>query len=615
VALLPLSSRSYQIMDPRTGVRARLDARTAAALDSRGYVFCRPFPQRLQGAVDLVQFALRGRSRDLLWILATACAATLLGMLAPLALAVIVDHAIPNAYGTLLVEMGLGLLAAAVGAAIFRLSQGIALLRLQTTVDVATQSAVWDRLLNLPLPFFRDYSTGDLEARVNAIAEIRSRLGGTTLRTLFSSVLLLLNLGLLLYYSPLLAVVALVAAVCIAAVTVVSGIWVLRCWRQVLQLRGRFQGLMVQLINGIAKLRVAAAEERAFARWAREYAPLLRLELKQRRIQDVVQVINMAATALSFIVLFAIAAHLAREQSLTTGAFLAFSLAFGTFIGATSSVSNLVTDLMVIAILQERARPILTAAPEVGERQAHPGPLRGQLEVERVVFRYQPDGALILDDVSLRARAGEFIALVGASGCGKSTLVRLLLGLERPQSGSIYYDGQDLAGLDLYAVRRQLGVVLQNGSINAGSIFDNIAAGTQVTLNDTWEAARAAGFADDLEAMPMGLHTIVSEGATNLSGGQRQRLLLARAIVHRPRILLLDEATSALDNHTQAIVSESIAALQITRLVIAHRLTTIRNADRIYVMDAGRIVEQGTYDELQRRQGSFASLISRQLAS
>jgi NHLM bacteriocin system ABC transporter ATP-binding protein len=425
-----------------------------------------------------------------------------------------------------------------------------------------------------------------------------------------------MNFALLLWYSPTLTLVALVIAVLSAAVTIASGVVVLRCARQAMEIEGRFFGLMVQLVNGVAKLRVAAAEERAFSRWARDYSQLLQLELRQVRAQHVVQGINLAISTFGTVALFVIGATLIDAQpearTLTIGTFLAFTVAYGAFIGAIVTISNTVTDVLTIAILAERARPILEAVPEVDQAKTDPGALRGGIELDRVVFQYRPDAPVILNGVSLRVEPGQFVALVGPSGCGKSTLLRLLLGFESAKSGTILYDGQDLAGLDVHAVRRQLGVVLQDGRVNAGSIFENITIGTQVTLADAWDAARAAGFADDVEAMPMGMHTIVSEGGTNLSGGQKQRLLIARALVLRPKILFLDEATSALDNRTQAIVSESLDGLAVTRVVIAHRLSTVRNADRIYVLDGGRVVEEGTFADLAASHGLFARLMSRQ---
>jgi ABC-type bacteriocin/lantibiotic exporter with double-glycine peptidase domain len=292
---------------------------------------------------------------------------------------------------------------------------------------------------------------------------------------------------------------------------------------------------------------------------------------------------------------------------------LAFNAAFGTFISGVTDLSNTLTNIIGIVPLWERAKPILQGMPESDPSKADPGRLMGQIAIEHITFRYREDGPLIVEDVSIHINPGEFVAIVGPSGSGKSTIFRLLLGFEAPLSGSVYYDGQDLAGLDIQAVRRQLGVVLQNGRISAGSLFDNLTCGALATLDEAWEAARMAGLAEDIEQMPMGMHTVVSEGGTNLSGGQRQRLLIARSLIGNPKIILMDEATSALDNRTQAIVTESLDKLNVTRVVIAHRLSTIRNADHIYVIEAGRLVEVGSFEELVNQRGLFARLVARQL--
>jgi ATP-binding cassette subfamily C protein len=240
--------------------------------------------------------------------------------------------------------------------------------------------------------------------------------------------------------------------------------------------------------------------------------------------------------------------------------------------------------------------------------------LTGRIELNQLRFRYKSDAPLVLQDVSLQIKAGEFIAIAGPSGSGKSTLFRLLLGLQRPEAGAIFYDGLDMAGLDVQAIRRQCGVVLQNGKLLPGDIFENIVGASLLTLEDAWEAARLAGLEDDIRAMPMGMHTLIGEGTGTLSGGQRQRLMIARAIVAKPRILLLDEATSACDNRTQAIVSKSLESLKATRIVIAHRLSTIQNADHIHVLVKGRLVQSGAFDELSSQPGPFRELARRQVA-
>jgi ATP-binding cassette subfamily C protein len=589
-------------------------------LEPVAFIFYRPLPDGELKAWTLLKFAFQGRSRDLLTILLTGIAATLLGMLVPQATAVLIDEAIPYGNAGLITQLGLGLLAAAFGGAVFQLAQAIASMRIETLSDATLQAAVWDRLLKLRTSFFRQYSTGDLNSRVSAVSTIRRQLSGTVLQSIFAGFFSLLNLGLLFYYSASLATLALLVAIVIMAVTVASGAILIRKHRPLMELEGKLFGTMVQLINGVPKLRIAAVEERAFAYWGKQYTQQLQLLLSTQRLQDSVAVFNTAMPIVTTIALFWLTSTLINPDQLisgtglTAGEFLAFNVAYGTFIAGATSLSNTLIEVLDVIPLWQRAEPILTAQPEIDCDKADPGRLTGTIQVDRITFRYREDGPLILDDVSIEAKPGEFIALVGPSGSGKSTVLRLLLGFETPISGTIYYDGQDLAGLDVSAVRRQLGVVLQNGRINAGTIFENISSGALITLEDAWAAAEAAGFGDDLRSFPMQLHTLVSEGGTNLSGGQRQRLVIARALALKPRILFLDEATSALDNRTQAIVSDSLDRLKVTRVVIAHRLSTIRNADRIYVLEAGRVVQQGNFEELADDNGLFARLIARQLA-
>jgi ATP-binding cassette subfamily C protein len=611
VALLPKGTR-YQIFDPVERTRIPVSDKTDQQLAPEAWMFYRFLPNTDAPAWDLLKFALKGRAKDLTLIVLAGVAATLLGMLTPQATAILIDRAIPDADRSLLWQMGLGLLAASFGAASFELVQNFATLRLETISEADTQAAVWDRLLNLKVSFFRQYTSGDLRNRVSAISKIRQRLSGTTLHTLLNSFFSLLNLVLLFIYSPPLALVAVVVAIIAAIVTGISGLITRRQIIPLQKLEGELFGLMVQTIGGISKLRVAAAENRAFAYWAKKYRQQLNLTLITQAVEDRLAAFNVMLPTASAIVIFWLASNLIGA-GLSTGTFLAFNAAFGIFISGATGLSNTAIDVLEILTLWEQAKPILEAKSEVDASKTDPGRLLGGIKLDRVTFRYRPDGPLTLTEVSIAVAPGEFIALVGPSGSGKSTLIRLLLGFETPESGTIYYDGQDLSGLDISAVRRQLGVVLQNGRIDSASIFENIASNALVTMDEVWEAARMAGLADDIRAMPMGMHTVISEGGTNLSGGQRQRLLIARALVLKPRILLLDEATSALDNRTQQIVIESLENLQVTRIVIAHRLSTIRQADRIYAIEAGRVVQQGTFEELAQAEGLFARLIARQM--
>ena len=616
VALLPAKATQYEILNPLNLTRTPVKGHNATKLSSTAYTFYRPLPDKKITFFDILQFAFRGKTPDLIKICWVGIIATLLGMFTPQITGFLIDYAIPDANHSLLIQMGLGLLAASFGVTIFRLAQNFVILRLQIQVSFDAQAAVWDRLLKLKPNFFREYSTGDLHNRVSAITQIRNRLSGSILRTLLTSVFSLLNLLLLLIYSFPLALLA-IAIVSIAVITTtIYGIITLQKMRSLQQLSGEIFGLTVQLIGGVAKLRVAAAEYGAFTCWAKKYTQQVKLMLSTQLIEDMLTTFNVILPSVSSMLLFGLAVYFTQqfaETGLSTGTFLAFNTALATFIISATRLSNTLIDILDITILWERAQPILQTKTEVDAEKYHPGKLSGQLKLDQVCFRYRQDSPLVLDDITLEAKAGEFIAIVGPSGSGKSTIIRLLLGFEAPEAGTIFYDGKDLSGLDITAVRRQLGVVLQNGRIMSGSIWENIAGGAIVTPDQAWSALQMAGLADDIQAMPMGIHTIISEGGSNLSGGQRQRLFIARALVHNPQILLFDEATSALDNRTQAIVTQSLEQLGVTRIVIAHRLSTIRHADKIYVMQNGKIVQQGAFDELKAVEGLFVSLMAPQM--
>ena len=552
----------------------------------------------------------------------TGLAVTLLGILNPYATTILFDNAIPNGDKDLLLQVGLGLLVATLGASIFLLAQGFALLRVETRGEAVAQTAVWNRLLSLPVSFARRYTTGDLLSRVLSVITIRQQLSGPTLINFTNGLFALFYLGLLIYYNWQLSIIPLIAAGLTIVITVIGGLLLMRIFNPLLELQGQITGQNVQLINGISKLRIASAEKSAFATWSKNYTQQVKLEIKAQQIEDWIILFTKVMPTIASGVLFFTLRQLSQNQitneitgiGLSIGTILAFNSAFSTFLGGVSDLNNSVSSALRVLPQSKRLEPILQTKPEVELGKTEPGRLKGNLFIDHVTFRYRSNGPLILDNVSINAQPGEFIALVGSSGSGKSTLLRLLLGFETPESGTVYYDGQDLLGLDRDAVRRQLGVVLQNARLMSGSIFENIAGGSQITLEEAWEASRLSGLADDIEAMPMEMHTVINEGASNISGGQRQRLLIARALALKPRLLLFDEATSALDNRTQAIVSESLEQLKVTRIVIAHRLSTIRHAHRIYVLQAGRIVQQGCFEDLASQEGLFARLIARQIA-
>ena len=616
MAALPAWTGRYRLWDPADDRSTRLDGKTAATLESFAWMFYRPFPQRMLGVWDLLSFGMRGAGVDLAAIVLMGLAGGALAALLPVATALIFDTLIPGADRTGLIAVAIFLGIAAVASALFELTRNFAVLRMEGRMDSALQAAVWDRLLGLPVPFFRDYTSGDLAMRSLAISQIRQSLTSSTLDSVFSGIFSVFSFALMFYYSWRLAMLGSALTFVAFLIPTLVGIVQVRRLREMSTVRGRISGMVLQFVSGIAKLRVTGKELRAFTGWAREFTRQKLEATAARRLTNRLAVFTAVFPIMCSGAIFYSNSVMTAGQSapgLTTGEFLAFHAAFFQFLAAALAMSSAAVSVLGIVPMFERARPILESLPETSDAQAEPGELTGHIEVSRAVFRYRPDLPLVLRDLSLSIRPGEFVALVGTSGCGKSTLFRLLLGFERLESGAIHFDGQDLAGLDPQAVRRQIGVVLQNGQLQTGSIFENIAGARPLTLDDAWEAARLAGLEEDVRAMPMGMHTMISEGGGGLSGGQRQRLMIARAIAGRPRILLFDEATSALDNRTQAQVSRSLESLKATRIVIAHRLSTIVKADRIFALERGRVAESGTYQELLAQDGVFARLARRQL--
>jgi ATP-binding cassette subfamily C protein len=565
---------------------------------------------------DLFVFGFYGCGRDIATIAATGLAASLLSLVMPFATGVIFDTIIPGAERDQLLQAVVLMAASAVTMILLTTVRSYAVLRIEGRMDFALQAAVWDRLLKLPVPFFRDYSAGDLATRSMAINRIREMLTGSTLSSILSGIFSCTSFFLLFYYSAPLALVAVTLIAVAVAVLAASSFLRLRYQRTLSTAQGKIAGLVFEFINGVAKFRVSGTESRAFTRWAGEFAWKKRQDFLARRVSNVMSVFDSMFPILASVIIFLGLAWTLEKPgtTLTTGKFLAFNAAFGQLMAAVLGLTSVALSLLDIVPLYERARPILETLPEVDRSKTDPGVLKGNIEVSHLVFRYREDSSVVLNDVSLQIRAGQFIAIVGPSGSGKSTLLRLLLGFEKPQSGSIYFDGQDLAGLDAQEVRAQMGIVIQNGKLMSGDILTSIGGSTFLTVDDAWHAARIAGLEQDIKDMPMGMYTVVGEGGSGFSGGQRQRLMIARAVAGSPRILVFDEATSALDNQTQALVSSALETLETTRIVVAHRLSTIVNTDRIFVLDQGRVVQSGTYMELINQEGVFADLAKRQLA-
>ncbi|MGI5134571.1 NHLP bacteriocin export ABC transporter permease/ATPase subunit [Streptomyces sp. CA-106110] len=603
----------YAAVQPSSGRETPIEKANAAEFEPRAVMFYRPLPDRRLGPFGLLRFSMRGTGGDLWGLVLSGLVTVVIGALVPIATGKVLGEFVPKAEEGLIVQVCLAIMVTGVVAAAFMLLENLTILRLEGRIEATLQPAVWDRLLRLPTKFFAERSTGELASAAMGISAIRRLLAGVAPVVAQSVTVGVVNLALLLWYSVPMALAAIGMLVVIAAVFLGLGLWQVRWQRQLVRLTNKLNNQAFQTLRGLPKLRVAAAENYAYAAWAREFARSRELQQRVGRIKNLTTVMGAVYLPLCSLLLFMLLAGPARG-TLSAAAFLTFNTSVTMLLTSVTQLTGAFVSGVAALPLFEEIKPVLDAAPEVRTASTRPGVLTGGIEARRLSFRYSDDGPLVLDDVSFDVRPGEFVAIVGPSGCGKSTLLRLLIGFDKPVSGSVLYDGQDLAALDQSAVRRQCGVVLQHAQPFSGSILDVICGTEPFTPEEAMAAAEMAGLAEDIKRMPMGLHTIV-QGSGAISGGQRQRLMIAQALIRRPRILFFDEATSALDNETQRKVIESTRALNATRIVIAHRLSTVLDADRVIVMEDGKVAQQGPPAQLLAdTSGRLHELVRRQMA-
>ncbi|MFI1727574.1 NHLP bacteriocin export ABC transporter permease/ATPase subunit [Streptomyces sp. NPDC020489] len=602
----------YVAVHPATGRETPIEKANAEEFEPRAVMFYRPLPERPLGPLGLLRFSMRGMGGDVTNLLLSGLVTVAIGAIVPIATGKVLGEFVPKAQTDLIVQVCLAVMVSSLVAAAFMLLQNLTILRLEGRIEATLQPAVWDRLLRLPTKFFTERSTGELASAAMGISSIRRLLAGVGPVVAQSVTVGAMNLGLLFWYSVPMALAAIGMLVVIAGMFLGLGLWQVRWQRRLVVLGNKLNNQAFQTLRGLPKLRVAAAENYAYAAWAGQFARSRELQQKVGRIKNLTTVMGAVYLPICTLLMFMLLAGPARG-SMSAAEFLTFNTSVTMVLTSVTQLTGSFVSAVGALPLFEEIKPVLDAAPEVRTATTRPGPLSGAIEARRLSFRYADDGPLVLDDVSFEVRPGEFVAIVGPSGCGKSTLLRLLIGFDPPVSGSVLYDGQDLAALDQSAVRRQCGVVLQHAQPFNGSIMDVICGTEPFTPEEVMAAAQMAGLAEDIQRMPMGLHTIVS-GSGAVSGGQRQRLMIAQALIRRPRILFFDEATSALDNETQRRVIESTKALDATRIVIAHRLSTVLDADRVIVMEDGRIAQQGPPAQLLADTGGrLHELVRRQL--
>ncbi len=610
VALLA-GRRRFKLFDPATETTRPVDAATAARLASTGYAIYPPLPDGDLSAFGLARFGFCHTAADRRLLVAMGTLAGLVTLIVPIGVGIVYGSVLTSNHGSLLAAVIALLAGAAVTWAVVSSSRNLILVRLEGIFSSRIEPALIDRLLRSDSEFFRSHAGGDLAARVVGMQTIRKQISGSVITTFLTLVFSTFNLILIFFYSIMLGFIALATLVVVIVILVaINSVW-LRYERRRYAAVGDLSALLYEGVKGIQKIRVAGAETRLMARWAEGFRAQMRNQYAGGRLSAWTVAITSALSAVVMVPLYGVAATLLRDR-LTAGSFLAVLTALGVFTAAVAAMSLSLSSALTVVPLWERLRPILDARIDPVGGQS-PGLLAGRIQLVDVDFRYRDDEDLVLEGVSIEAKPGEFIAITGTSGSGKSTLVRLLLGLDTPDRGTVLYDDRDLQLLDVRDVRRQIGAVIQNARPLPGEIKSAILGDRSDDDDLAWAAAEAAGLADDIDKMPMKLHTIVGEGGLAFSGGQIQRLMIAKALARKPPIIIFDEATSALDDKTQARVSEALEQIDSTRIVIAHRLSTIRHADRIYVIDAGKIVQVGSFDELIVDDGPFRKLAARQL--
>ena len=610
IALIPSRFYGYTYKDPDTGGPVKVNARTAKNISAKGIVLYKPLPQKKLSIADLILYMKDCiTASDMVMLIAATFAVTLIGLVMPRITKALSGPVLESGSSRALIGASVCMVCVALSKQLITSVRGMIAKRFETKTSMAVQSAMMMRLLSLPAGFFRKYSPGELRSRAMSVSQLCSILLGMVMMTGLSSLVSLLYITQIFSFAAVLVIPSLLIILTTVFFSSAATIVQIQINRKQMDLAAKESGMSYAMISGIQKIKLVGAEKRMFARWLNHYSLEAELTYNPPLFIKLNSVITTGITLASNILIY----YLSVKGGVDQSSYFAFMTAYGMVMGAFIELSGLALSSAQIKPILEMAEPFLNAEPETAEGKETVTSISGGVVMDHVSFRYSDDMPYILKDMSLNVAPGEYVAIVGKTGCGKSTLIRLLLGFEKPETGAIYFDGKDINSLDPGTLRRKIGTVMQSGGLFQGDIYSNIViTDPELTLEDAWEAAEKAGIADDIRRMPMGMYTVISEGQGGISGGQRQRIMIARAIAPKPKLLLFDEATSALDNKAQRQVSEALDKMGCTRIVIAHRLSTIRHCDRILVLDGGRIIEDGSYDELIAKDGFFAELVERQ---
>ena len=610
VAFIPKGLSGYVYFDAATGKWVRLNKKTEALFEDEGICFYKPFPLKKLTIATLMRYIVDTLSTaDFILVILATLAVSAIGLLSPKLNNLLMGTVVESENIRLLIGITIFMISVTISSLLIRAVKTLVMSRINTKMELSVQAATMMRVMSLPADFFKQYSAGELSTRAQYVQSLCSMLASTVLNTGLTSIFSLMYISQIFAYAPALVVPALIIIVVTILFSLITTFAQMKYSKKQMELSAEESGMSYALITGVQKIKLSGAEKRAFARWSNLYAKQVQVTYNPPMFLRANAAFSSIISLTGVLVMY----FMAVQSGVSVADYYAFNTAYGMVSGAFTSLAGIATTVAQFKPILEMAKPIMETVPEVSEGKMVIDRLSGGIELNNVSFRYNENMPLVVDNLSLKIRPGQYVAIVGSTGCGKSTLMRIMLGFEKPQKGAVYFDGKDLNGIDLKSLRRKIGVVMQNGKLFQGDVFSNITiSAPQLSMDEAWAAAEMAGIADDIRRMPMGMHTIISEGSGGISGGQRQRLMIARAIAPKPKILMFDEATSALDNLTQKIVSDSLDKLKCTRIVIAHRLSTIRQCDRIIYLEKGKIVEDGTYDELIAKNRKFAELVERQ---
>ena len=600
----------YVYKDPKTGKNVTVHKPEEQKIGNEAYCFYRPLPLRSLTLKDLIRYMTDSvDSWDIASFIIASLMVTLVGMILPKLNHILMGEVVKYGSLQLLGAVMSFMLFAMISSFMLSIIKSFVQSRIRTKLSVNVQAAAMMRVLSLPAGFFKKYSSGELSQYLSYVNSLCTTLVDSIFSTAITGVFSLVYLTQIFSYAKSLVIPSLVVSVLTLGLSIAGNIAQSQINKELMEISAQERGLTYALMGGVEKIRLSGAENRVFTKWLDLYTRGADLKFNPPVLVKFQKVFNAAITLTGTIVMYFIAV----KSGVSVADYYAFNTAYAYVSSALSAITSVALAAATVKPSLELIRPLMEAEPEKHSGRESVATITGNIELSHVTFRYEKEGRKIIDDLSLKIPARQYVAIVGKTGCGKSTLLRLLLGFEQPESGAIFYDRKDIQTLDLGSLRKLIGTVLQEGELFSGSIFENITiSAPNLSLQEAWDSAEIAGIADDIRAMPMGMSTVLQEGGGGISGGQKQRIMIARAVAPKPKLLLLDEATSALDNITQKQVSDALDRMRCTRIVIAHRLSTIRHCDRILVMDGGKIVEDGKYEQLIEKGGVFAELVERQ---